>query len=81
MRKQIAWIFIALIILASLQSAQAGPVSCAACLGASAAQVGAAAGCFALVFPPAIVTCLGGFGITGVGTILLCLPICISPIP
>ena len=80
-----AFLFV-MIIMASMMKVQAGPASCAACIGAaggiSTSGFGAAASCFTLGWPPVVCTCLAGLGMSvSLVVIITCLPICLAPTP
>ncbi len=74
------------IIMTSIPTTKAGPIACQTCLMAVGAIIGgtgtAAGGCFTLMFPPAICSCLAGLGISvGLAGLIMCIPPCIAPTP
>lgn len=76
--KSTAFLLICLIMLSTFTQVKAGPIACAACLGAAGgfatAGFTAAGSCFTLMFPPAVCTCLAGLGITtSIATLIYCL--------
>ena len=86
MSKLTSALFFVMIIMASMMKVQAGPASCAACIGAaggfSGAGFTAAGSCFTLGWPPIVCSCLAGLGVTvSIVVIVTCIPICLAPVP